>query len=300
MTNMKKILATNRSMKAKGKAKKSSGIQFVELRRSAETGKRIYKPKRQRSQKKKESKKRCIGSDDSTSQVTKQHQQLFNEDQDMNLVGGSDMNLAGDDDMNLVDDNNTESCFNGWFELLERFVKKKKKRKTWFERSQACQDDWDLLRQPIWKTMAAKEVLKTSCVVMANGRCLDVCECLNDNKEITPTVRFPHLKCSCSVCGGNNLTKVVKDELCIIVTLKGRYDVNKYLLACKDCESTTDPFTVAVILCSGFWPGNPKSLNYLFKEEVFQLWDNFRKFMPGSSERAFLKTLNAISEEHSR
>ncbi|XP_066931732.1 uncharacterized protein [Clytia hemisphaerica] len=71
MTNMKKILATNRSMKAKGKAKKSSGIQFVELRRSAETGKRIYKPKRQRSQKKKESKKRCIGSDDSTSQVTK-------------------------------------------------------------------------------------------------------------------------------------------------------------------------------------------------------------------------------------
>ncbi|XP_066931731.1 uncharacterized protein, partial [Clytia hemisphaerica] len=252
----------------------------------------------------------------------------------MNLVGGSDMNLAGDDDMNLVDDNNTESCFNGWFELLERFVKKKKKRKTWFERSQACQDDWDLLRQPIWKTMAAKEVLNELCCVcrerssdlhcldchdsfcflcddvyhlsnplhdrMANGRCLDVCECLNDNKEITPTVRFPHLKCSCSVCGGNNLTKVVKDELCIIVTLKGRYDVNKYLLACKDCESTTDPFTVAVILCSGFWPGNPKSLNYLFKEEVFQLWDNFRKFMPGSSERAFLKTLNAISEEHSR
>lgn len=48
-----------------------------------------------------------LGSDDSTSQVTKQHQQLFNEDQDMNLVGGSDMNLAGDDDMNLVDDNNT-------------------------------------------------------------------------------------------------------------------------------------------------------------------------------------------------
>lgn len=62
----------------------------------------------------------------------------------------------------------------------------------------------------------------------------------------------------------------------------------------------TDPFTHGVLLRSGFWPGNPKSLNYLFKEEVFQLWDNFRKFMPGSSERAFLKSLNAISDDHSR
>ena len=38
----------------------------------------------------------------------------------------------------------------------------------------------------------------------------------------------------------------------------------------------------------------------MFSEDVFVLWDKFRKYMPGSSERAFLKSLNSISEENCR
>lgn len=63
---------------------------------------------------------------------------------------------------------------------------------------------------------------------------------------------------------------------------------------------STDPFTFGILLKSGYWPGNISSINYLFDEEVFLLWDKFRKYMPGSSERAFLRSINAISEENGR
>ena len=76
--------------------------------------------------------------------------------------------------------------------------------------------------------------------------------------------------------------------------------MNKYVLECNECAAVTDPFTLPVILTSGFWPGSPKSLNYLFAEEVFHFWDTFRKFLPGSSERAFLRTLNALSADKYR
>uniref|UniRef100_A0A7M5UXB5 CxC3 like cysteine cluster domain-containing protein n=1 Tax=Clytia hemisphaerica TaxID=252671 RepID=A0A7M5UXB5_9CNID len=223
---------------------------------------------------------------------------------------------------------------NSWLETLLNFVKTKKKKKSWFERSRSCQEDWDLLRKNIWRTMQAREVLDEHCNVccdrlgdlycmdchksfchvcddvfhlanpfhdrLSSGRYLDVLECLDEKKEIIPTVRYPPLKCVCSVCGSKEVTKIATDEYCIVVTLKGRFDVNKYHLRCNECTSLTDPFTTSVLLSSGFWPGNPKSLNYLFKEEVFQLWDKFRKFMPGSSERAFLKSLNSISDDFCR
>ena len=80
----------------------------------------------------------------------------------------------------------------------------------------------------------------------------------------------------------------------------GRFDLNKFHLQCKQCEHVTDPFTVSVAIKSGYWPGNARHVNYLFKEDVLRLWDMFRKFMPGSSERSFLKSLNAISDENFR
>ena len=86
----------------------------------------------------------------------------------------------------------------------------------------------------------------------------------------------------------------------LFLTKTGRYDLNKYFLECQDCNTNTDPFTVPVALSSGFWPGNAKSMNYLFQENVLRLWDMFRKFMPGSSEQSFLRSLNSVSAEHCR
>ena len=61
-----------------------------------------------------------------------------------------------------------------------------------------------------------------------------------------------------------------------------------------------DPFTLETLLTSGYWPGSPVSINYLIKEEVFMLWDAFRKRMPGSSERAFLTSLCDVGYEYGR
>ncbi len=115
-----------------------------------------------------------------------------------------------------------------WLQTFVNFIKKKKKKKSWFERSKATQTDWDLLRPNIWKVMQAREVLDGSCVMckdrtcdvfclccndsfcylcddvlhlrnpfhdrMYNGRFLDVLECLDEKKEIVPTgkiFKFP-------------------------------------------------------------------------------------------------------------
>ena len=76
--------------------------------------------------------------------------------------------------------------------------------------------------------------------------------------------------------------------------------MSKYRLHCADCLGLTDPFSTEVLLASGYWPGNLGTLSYLFDEAVFIMWDKFRKYMPGSSERAFLKSLNSISEDNGR
>lgn len=80
----------------------------------------------------------------------------------------------------------------------------------------------------------------------------------------------------------------------------GRFDLHKHHLLCEDCSTVIDPFTIGVLLKSGYWPGSVLSINYLIKEEVFILWDTFRKRMPGSSERAFLMSLNDISNDNGR
>jgi hypothetical protein len=46
---------------------------------------------------------------------------------------------------------------------------------------------------------------------------------------------------------------------------------------------------------NGYWPGSPCQVKYLFDQEVFRVWETFRMRMPGSSESAFIKTLEDIS-----
>uniref|UniRef100_A0A7M5U8G7 CxC3 like cysteine cluster domain-containing protein n=1 Tax=Clytia hemisphaerica TaxID=252671 RepID=A0A7M5U8G7_9CNID len=322
---MQKILATNKALKARGKPKKTSKLCFVELKRSSETGQRIYKPKRQK-RNTEHKKSRSNSTEFVNEELAGLDQQHFDAD-----VNDSSMND------NICDDEPpTLNSISSWLETLMKYSKsKKKKKKSWFDRTQSCQQDWDMVREGIWRLMQAREVVNDVCALCCDRKCdvrcldclkslcyvcddvfhlshplhdrfssagrpIDVLECLDENKEITTTVRYPSLICSCSVCGSGNISKVPKDEYCIVITLKGRFDLHKYIIKCIDCDAQTDPFTIGVLLTSGFWPGNPKSLNYLFKEEVFQLWDNFRKFMPGSSERAFLKSLNAISDDNCR
>lgn len=80
----------------------------------------------------------------------------------------------------------------------------------------------------------------------------------------------------------------------------GRYDLHKYKVVCDDCKHLNDPFQIEVLLASGFWPGSVVNINYLIQEEVFIVWDAFRKRMPGSSQGSFLNSLADIGREYGR
>ena len=69
---------------------------------------------------------------------------------------------------------------------------------------------------------------------------------------------------------------------------------------CANCKHVGDPFSLFNIITSGYWPSSPGNLSCLISEEVFQLWDAFRKRMPGSSETSFLKSLNDQTILHGR
>ena len=69
---------------------------------------------------------------------------------------------------------------------------------------------------------------------------------------------------------------------------------------CQVCGMEKDPFVLENIVLSGFWPHSPKNFKYVFKKDVFKLWDQFRKQMPGSSEQAFLNTLNSFTITNGR
>ena len=80
----------------------------------------------------------------------------------------------------------------------------------------------------------------------------------------------------------------------------GRFELLQYCEVCRSCGNQENPFYLERILNSGFWPQSPDSFNYIFKKDVFVLWDQFRKQMPGSSELAFLETLNSFTRSNGR
>ena len=81
---------------------------------------------------------------------------------------------------------------------------------------------------------------------------------------------------------------------------KGRYDLNWFAVGCPSCLWQWTPISVECIVESGFWPGSPGNVNYLFDQKLFSLWDAFRKRMPGSSQTAFLRSLEDLSFEKGR
>eukprot|EP00794_Sanderia_malayensis_P000837 gene837-134_t len=104
----------------------------------------------------------------------------------------------------------------------------------------------------------------------------------------------------CPKCKSSELECQIVDEDCIIVTVKGRFDLKKYFMLCKSCCHEWDPFNLKTLIKFRLWPGSPEACTYLFDQDVFRLWNSFSKRMPGSSESAFLSSLNDISAERGR
>lgn len=308
---------------------KTKKTRFIEFKRDPRTGQRVFKvpstpKKKYRPRKKKLVTEKALPDNDAANS-----EDYFSYDEsDSNIYtqnsGGTQLKI----------------CVDLLQQMVNNGPKKKYKRKTWFQRSQSTLAEWEKLQSMIWEVMLSREVLDDCChvcrerepVIKCNDchenslcylcddivhstlplhdRCLfseDYAkkllpwESANEHHEIELSKKTLKLKCmSCTCCGGKNLSKRITDEVCIIVTLKGRFDLHKHHLLCEDCSTVIDPFTIGVLLKSGYWPGSVLSINYLIKEEVFILWDTFRKRMPGSSERAFLMSLNDISNDNGR
>ncbi|XP_066917262.1 uncharacterized protein [Clytia hemisphaerica] len=131
---MKQIVAVNKSFKAKAKPKKKSEICFVELKRSAETV------------------------------ITADEQVLDIDAENSNWQIAENVDTIDNEELNDINPQ-SDTKMNSWLETLLNFVKTKKKKKSWFERSRSCQEYWDLLRKNIWRTMQAREVLDEHCNV---------------------------------------------------------------------------------------------------------------------------------------
>ena len=85
------------------------------------------------------------------------------------------------------------------------------------------------------------------------------------------------------------------------VYISGRFDLFKFTIECLNCGMTIDPFKdISGIITSRYWPGTVDTVTYLFDEDLFQCWNNYHLWMPGSSEHAFIQSLQDISAVNGR
>ncbi|XP_046861810.1 uncharacterized protein LOC124455128 [Xenia sp. Carnegie-2017] len=84
-----------------------------------------------------------------------------------------------------------------------------------------------------------------------------------------------------------------------ILSSTGRFDLNWFTVHLLFIWKWS-PISVDSIIESGWWPGSPENFHYIFSQDVFNLWDAFRKRMPGSSQSAFVRSLEDISSSRGR
>jgi len=126
-------------------------------------------------------------------------------------------------------------------------------------------------------------------------------ECLDENGSIIETIRYvPLFSKGICKCGSKNIIKKNCSETIVVITMTGRFELLSHCFICLECAEKYDPFTLKNIIYSGFWPTSPKTFSCIISTEVFTMWDQFRKHMPGSSETSFLESLNSLTIIHGR
>lgn len=94
-----------------------------------------------------------------------------------------------------------------------------------------------------------------------------------------------------------NCAQYVESNLCFLYLFsKGRYDLDKFKVHCKECDASLDPLTKAEIVRAGFWPGSPSDINHIFDQSLFEFWDALQKRMPGTSQNSFVRSLEDFSQ----
>ncbi|XP_045023825.1 uncharacterized protein LOC123468527 isoform X3 [Daphnia magna] len=122
----------------------------------------------------------------------------------------------------------------------------------------------------------------------------------------TPAVtpRYVHvplfLPTECSNCRAEGSLKCQAGSKSIaVITRDGRFDLSNTSFCCSKCLCIAEA-SVEVYLQSGFWPGCPTSLTYLFSTDVLEHWTHLKHQLPGSSERKYLTILEELSKTRGR
>ena len=75
----------------------------------------------------------------------------------------------------------------------------------------------------------------------------------------------------------------------------GRFDLSLPEFKCSKCQ-TVEKASELQLISSGWWPGSPKRMTYLFSADLLIMWNHLVHKTPGTSERKFLETLSEISK----
>ncbi|XP_046640243.1 uncharacterized protein LOC124322600 [Daphnia pulicaria] len=84
-----------------------------------------------------------------------------------------------------------------------------------------------------------------------------------------------------------------------VVTKEGRFDLSYPEFKCSECEGVM----IAAendLISSGWWPGSPKNMSYLFSADLLIMWNHLVHKTPGTSERKFIETFCEISKRFGR
>lgn len=102
----------------------------------------------------------------------------------------------------------------------------------------------------------------------------------------------PRGNISCSYCNSTLQRKHFEGKR-IVVTMRGRYDLDDFIFFCNDCKSEQ--------YLEGYWVGCvERHSQYIFDEDLFLFFDYLQKFNPGLSTSSFLHTLEQFSSEKNR
>ncbi|KZS18187.1 Uncharacterized protein APZ42_015713 [Daphnia magna] len=102
----------------------------------------------------------------------------------------------------------------------------------------------------------------------------------------------------CSVCCSYKLPELCLhpgSEKIAVVTKEGRFDLSYPEFKCSECEGVMKAAENDLI-SSGWWPGSPKNMSYLFSADLLIMWNHLVHKTPGTSERKFIETLCEISK----
>eukprot|EP00794_Sanderia_malayensis_P001096 gene1096-440_t len=191
----------------------------------------------------------------------------------------------------LICQNETNESNDGLNDIIEecRILIGNAKDSTWSKRQKLCHVKWGENREKIMETLLKEQFLEDKSV--------------NDAGRIVEIKKFVDIKVPfCQSCGFevDEISIESTGQECIVVNLQGRYDLLKPKYHCDYCNEDIDVFTCTSLIRSGYWPGSMGNISYIFDEQLFIFWDKLKSFMPGTSESAFLRSLEDISMDRNR